>query len=1090
MSDVVDGGMQESHGFEVLRVTPTGSTKDGPAGEGSRRYLLLLLVNTDWDGLRERLAKYVEGRLPEGSELVIGGERLQMLGDSGTEARPNDRTTVRFREVDTGVLVATRAQGVAATVARICRLDNPYRAHAGAGVVTQDARFFDNPRLVGPEYLSYCDFGDSRDAAADRGFVVDVAADRSETFLYLPEGDESEVAEVVQSGWIGQTWPEPTASFLRVLEPDEDLAEDSIADDIDGDNATSRGDVTLLRRVRECLPLHKNVLIDGVAGSGKSHLREVLEAEYSGRVEFAVFHPSTTYEDFVRGMRPSFGEAAREGGGEFVVTDGLFVQICDRAWNAPDEEFLLFIDEINRANTSRVLGDLLFAMEKSKRVAPGSDGEKSCVSKDPYPGAVRLQIADQNRGLYLRVPSNLHILGTMNSTDRSVGTLDLALQRRFYRIGAQPMSVGELRDALALQGVSSSMLGEPEDGEADAAHRRGILTWYGTLNDRLQEYVGPDARVGHAYFFKNLPDPNLPDDDYQVADYQKGVVTAILDQVAEIVRAFAVDRETVKEIMEGLPHRLDIFGEGLGAAPVPKPSWVEFDSVAERVIDQAGNVPISAPSPGVRKSLYDAIREMGAPSVSGDDATLLYRVFDLLGHDGKATSSVDGGTGNDVVFPLKGGRIAEVGKMVLSIVNENRAEPRTSIPDVPIRCYNSLMWGVPIAYSYREQLRSFTKNQFIEPRSRFLTAEALAHLDGVIRSIDDAEAARSAGAEARHCTEVIEHLRNRTNVLLEGVAGSGKSHLLGELVEEYGKEQVEFVVFHPSTTYEDFVRGVRPVVDGRPDAREFEIVDGLFLEMCKKAWESARKGEGPDGRGMFYLLFIDEINRANTARVLGDLLCVIEDSKRVDPAGLAEGEDPESCLTARSRTGAVRLLVDDDKHPGYLRVPSNLHILGTMNSTDRSVGSLDLALQRRFYRAVQKPMSAEALRIEIEAEARSPLPDDFVALIDWYGKLNERLREKIGPDALVGHSYFFPDDTKAVPDLDDVSERIFAQLVEITRIFARDDEVTLKLLTPSAGDGRHPRGWYLELRGKRLGRLPVLVKAGGDSAVSSEGPGE
>ena len=123
-------------------------------------------------------------------------------------------------------------------------------------------------------------------------------------------------------------------------------------EDDDDHQPNEQGDNQVQYRIdREFISRHGNVLIQGVAGCGKSHLLESLQREYKGNVEVVVFHPSTTYEDFVRGLRPSESS--------FEVRDGIFLELCKKAASQPDTDYLLFIDEINRANTARVLGDLM-----------------------------------------------------------------------------------------------------------------------------------------------------------------------------------------------------------------------------------------------------------------------------------------------------------------------------------------------------------------------------------------------------------------------------------------------------------------------------------------------------------------------------------------------------------------------------------------------------------------------------------------------------------------------------------------------------------------------------------------------------------
>jgi hypothetical protein len=237
-------------------------------------------------------------------------------------------------------------------------------------------------------------------------------------------------------------------------------------------------------------------------------------------------------------------------------------------------------------------------------------------------------------------------------------------------------------------------------------------------------------------------------------------------------------------------------------------------------------------------------------------------------------------------------------------------------------------------------------------------------------------------------------------VILQGVAGIGKSHLFGELTESFGGTRfVEVAVFHPSSNYEDFVEALRPV-DGH-----FEVVDGRFLEFCKRA------ACDPDHD---YLFVIDEINRAAPARVLGDLLYSIEPSKRINAASaklvlegtpwIAEpdGEDLTSIPVQLQLMRTVK--ASGEQYRASFCVPDNVFLLGTMNTSDHSVGGIDLALRRRFVFRRQEPMVATQV-----IDALSVLDERWKVLrveADAWSELN-RILATVSPDALLGHSYFF-----------------------------------------------------------------------------------
>jgi 5-methylcytosine-specific restriction protein B len=151
---------------------------------------------------------------------------------------------------------------------------------------------------------------------------------------------------------------------------------------------------------------------------GKSFLAERFAHLYAGsraRVTKVQFHPSYGYEDFVRGIRPD------ESGG-FRVENGPLVEIATRARNEPKQQFVLFLDEINRANVAKVLGEALSLIEADKR-APKH--------------AVQLGLAHEGSKAF-HLPVNLAILATMNTADRSIAFVDYALRRCFAFFTLEP----------------------------------------------------------------------------------------------------------------------------------------------------------------------------------------------------------------------------------------------------------------------------------------------------------------------------------------------------------------------------------------------------------------------------------------------------------------------------------------------------------------------------------------------------------------------------------------------------------------------------------------------------------------------------
>lgn len=246
----------------------------------------------------------------------------------------------------------------------------------------------------------------------------------------------------------------------------------------------------------------KNLILTGAPGTGKTYITTALavvlcaperfvddhaelkkiykELQKEGRIGFTTFHQSMDYEDFVEGLKPdtsgrvngSSGSENSKGEMRFVVKKGLLRQMCDRAEDNPNENHLLIIDEINRANISKVLGELITLLEPSKRL--GAEDEFTVIL--PYSGET------------FGVPSNLFIIGTMNTADRSLGYIDYAIRRRF---AFRPL----IADSMAILDYYG--------GECEMYLReRDLMTKVRTIIQahHSQDFDVNDIMVGHSYF--------------------------------------------------------------------------------------------------------------------------------------------------------------------------------------------------------------------------------------------------------------------------------------------------------------------------------------------------------------------------------------------------------------------------------------------------------------------------------------------------------------------------------------------------------------------------------------------------------------
>ena len=230
--------------------------------------------------------------------------------------------------------------------------------------------------------------------------------------------------------------------------------------------------VEFLENIKVLLEDKKQVIFQGPPGTGKTFLAQALAkhlAESESRVTLVQFHPSYAYEDFVQGFRPALLEGRQPG---FQLRDGPLLKIAKRADADKDNNYYLIIDEINRGGIAKVFGELYFLLEYRDR-------------------EITLQYSDSSFSL----PKNLYIIGTMNTADRSIALVDLALRRRFYFVEFHP-------DEEPVKGVLRRWL------EAKELDR---MAWVADAVDRANEKLKDDrhAAIGPSYFMKDRLDNDI-----------------------------------------------------------------------------------------------------------------------------------------------------------------------------------------------------------------------------------------------------------------------------------------------------------------------------------------------------------------------------------------------------------------------------------------------------------------------------------------------------------------------------------------------------------------------------------------------------
>lgn len=262
--------------------------------------------------------------------------------------------------------------------------------------------------------------------------------------------------------------------------------------------------------------------------------------------------------------------------------------------------------------------------------------------------------------------------------------------------------------------------------------------------------------------------------------------------------------------------------------------------------------------------------------------------------------------------------------------------------------------------------------------------------------LDDPVLKNSEPVRCRHQGTLFALTPEETDCLLAQLAERNpelQDHL--EVEDNFGT--LTRLTFHPSYSYEDFIEGYKPV-DTAGGTLVLRLEDGVLKRVCNEARANP---------GKKYLLLVDEINRANIAKVFGEIITLLEKDKR-------------------------NLLITLPQSKQSFTIPPNVYLLGTMNTADRSIKLLDAALRRRF----------AFLELMPEVDMLQGAKVGGLPLDDFLVELNRRIAQREGREKQIGHSYLL-ENGRPVDEVEELARRFRQEMLPLLQEFCYDDYTTL-----------------------------------------------
>ena len=507
--------------------------------------------------------------------------------------------------------------------------------------------------------------------------------------------------------------------------------------------------------------------------------------------------------------------------------------------------------------------------------------------------------------------------------------------------------------------------------------RKPVKSWDENIHEtktKISDFIDNPWRYGDSYIHKHY-EPRIEDDEvFFYRDNEKLSNETLYEELVEIVDYFKTCYEL--EPKQNQDIRPSWF---VGAVIDNKDLTNEFieGGYWEHGFDEKYHDHVHSMKEGDQIAIKAAYtRKKGLPFETYSNMTSVMSI--------KATGVIEENLGD--------------GKKIL--VNWNKVEP---VREWYFYTYRPTVWKVLPGEWMNDDLIDFTFNNKEQDINRFIndpfwkdryTSDVIEsyRIENIIQD--------GAFLDLDKLSLIMRRLKEKKNLILQGPPGTGKTWLAKRLgmaliEEEIKDQQISSVQFHPNLSYEDFVRGWRPGSD-----EKLSLQEGIFMEMVDRALENSDEK---------YVLVIEEINRGNPAQIFGELLTLIEASKR------------------NSRE-AIKLCYPNSEGlhtPVY--VPSNLYIIGTMNVADRSLALVDMAFRRRFAFINLEPNLNKTWKDFVVNKLGM---DTSIAnyIQSEIGNLNNQISSdsRLGKDFQIGHSFFTPNESLKNKD----SKKWYVEMVE------------------------------------------------------------